>query len=126
MILPVSFTILTKITINLVRESEKPNMNLDNALTTNFLYGRNGPINRPISSLAGGTHGPVNPIGFYYEDDDEYESKSIFVGGANDTREEPEAENNREISLQREIQERLRHIQHHAYRPSGNESAKDN
>lgn len=83
-------------------------------------------MNRPISSLAGGTHGPVNPIGFYYEDDDEYESKSIFVGGANETREEPETENNLEVSLQREIQERLRHIQHHMYRPSGTESAKDN
>lgn len=101
-------------------------MNLDGALASNFLYGRN-QMNRPLSSLAGGTHGPVNPIGFYYEDDDEYEAKSMFVGGLNDNhQDDQENESMKDISLQREIQERLRHVHQHMYRPSGNDTTKDN
>lgn len=87
-------------------------------------------MNRPVSSLAEGPHGPVNPIGFYYEDDDEYEVKSMFVADNNNDTQQNQHENDseslKELSLQREIQERLRHVHHHMYRPSGNDLTRDN
>uniref|UniRef100_A0A914YVY8 Sushi, von Willebrand factor type A, EGF and pentraxin domain-containing protein 1 n=1 Tax=Panagrolaimus superbus TaxID=310955 RepID=A0A914YVY8_9BILA len=106
-----------------INETEKPSLGLEGALTSNFLYGR-GPVavERPPSSLAGGSHGPIRPIGFYYEDDDEYEAKTMFVGAEVQPEEQDHDENS---DLQREIQERLRHVHQHMYRPSGNSTKDD-
>lgn len=97
-------------------EPEKPPMHaLDSPLASNFLYGR-PTIDRPPSSLAAGA--TARPIGYYYEDDDEYDmsSKTIFVG--NDR--EPSGGTAKEPATQREYQERLRHMQQHTYRPGLN------
>lgn len=43
------------------------------------------------------------PIGYYYEDDDEYDMKTMFVG-----------------EEEKEMAERVRHAQAHMYTPSNN------
>uniref|UniRef100_A0A7E4V9G4 Protein crumbs n=1 Tax=Panagrellus redivivus TaxID=6233 RepID=A0A7E4V9G4_PANRE len=103
-----------------VHEQEKPTIGMEGALSTNFLYGRGGPSEPGAMSLAGGngTQGPVRPIGFYYEDDDEYEVKSMFVG-ADSRPEDNDNESLKDANLQAELQDRLRHVQHHMYHPSG-------
>ena len=76
-------------------------------------------MDRPPSSLAGGP-GAVRPIGYYYEDEDDYDVKEngIFVGNER----EPSGGNGngKDPVSQREFQERLRHVQQHSYRPGMN------
>ncbi|KAK6046749.1 EGF-like domain protein, partial [Cooperia oncophora] len=69
---------------------------IDDLQQSNFLYGRPaiGAIEAP------------RPIGFYYEDDDEYESKTMYV-----TRDEES----------KEVEQRRRIAQQHMYRPGQTE-----
>jgi hypothetical protein len=87
-------------------------------MASNFIYGR-PTMDRPPSSLAGGP-GAVRPIGYYYEDEDDYDVKEngIFVGNER----EPSGGNGngKDPVSQREFQERLRHVQQHSYRPGMN------
>lgn len=72
------------------------------------------PMERPPSSIAGG----ARPIGYYYEDEDDYDMKEtgMFVGNER----EPSGGNGKDHMSQREFQERLRHVQQHSYRPGSN------
>ncbi|KAK0398751.1 hypothetical protein QR680_002734 [Steinernema hermaphroditum] len=85
---------------------EKPPM-AASMTANNFLYGRPSMADRPPSSLAGGQ--PIRPIGYYYEDDEEYESKTMFVGD----------------DAQREFEERVQHVQQHMYHPKQNADNQD-
>ncbi|VDK85251.1 unnamed protein product [Onchocerca ochengi] len=76
---------------NRVEDSSEPEKcPVEENTHTNFLYGR-VPSEQP------------RPIGYYYEDDDEYDMKTMFVG-----------------EEEKEMAERIRHAQAHMYTPSNN------
>ncbi|KAL3983031.1 EGF-like domain family protein [Acanthocheilonema viteae] len=76
---------------NRVEDSSEPEKcPVEENTHTNFLYGR-VPSEQP------------RPIGYYYEDDDEYDMKTMFVG-----------------EEEKEMAERVRHAQAHMYTPSNN------
>ncbi|ETN78501.1 EGF-like domain protein [Necator americanus] len=66
---------------------------IDDMQQSNFLYGR------PPAE-------PPRPIGYYYEDDDEYESKTMYVSREDDSK---------------EIEQRRRIAEQHMYRPGHTE-----
>ncbi len=70
-------------------EPEKP---VEPDTPSNFLYGR--PT--PQSATA------ARPIAYYYEDDDDYDMKTMYVSDDDS----------------KEVEQRLRHIEQHMYRPS--------
>ena len=79
---------------------DKPGLsNFESPLHSNFIYGR-GAVERSASSI--GRHGSANrPVGFYYEDDNPYESsevKTMFVGAGNGSHSSPEEEETAESS----------------------------
>lgn len=55
-----------------------------------------------------GISDPPRPIGYYYEDEDEYEAKSIYVGGGGNSAEDEARE------------QRMRIAQQHMYVPGTN------
>ncbi|VDD92750.1 unnamed protein product, partial [Enterobius vermicularis] len=70
--------------------SEPEKTPVEEPVQSNFLYGR-GSVEQP------------RPIGYYYEDDDEYDMKTMYVGDE-----------------EKEMEERVRHAQAHMYIPGAN------
>ena len=89
-------------------------------------------MDRPHSALSLTGDASIRPIGFYYEDDAPYEHsdsrevKRMFIGAGTEETDTDLSEAGQESSTpnlqSREMEQRLRHVQQHMYRPSQNDT----